>query len=128
MPEITRVRERRGRAWISVDGEYWAEIDADVAAERGLREGVALSHEELQEARVAGERALAMARALNYLGYRARSEREVRERILDDVYEKLGLSRPGSMTAAEQVAEPGVQQVEPGTDGQRMEEPAERVF
>ncbi len=64
MPEITRVRERRGRAWISVDGEFWAEIDADVAAERGLREGVALSHEELQEARVAGERALAMARAL----------------------------------------------------------------
>ena len=53
---------------------------------------------------------------------------EVRARILDDVYEKLGLSRPGIMTAAEQVAEPGVQQVEPGTDGQRMEEPAERVF
>ena len=81
MPEITRVRERRGRAWISVDGEFWAEIDADVAAERGLREGVALSHEELQEARVAGERALAMARALNYVGYRARSEREVRQRL-----------------------------------------------
>src|SRR3712207_2604761 len=81
MPEITRVRERRGRAWISVDGEFWAEIDADVAAERGLREGVALSHEELQEARVAGERALAMARALHYLGYRARSEKEVRERL-----------------------------------------------
>ena len=81
MPEITRVRERRGRAWISVDGVFWAEIDADVAAERGLREGVALSHEELQEARVAGERALAMARALNFLGYRARSEKEIRDRL-----------------------------------------------
>src|SRR5215213_1326036 len=81
MPEITRVRERRGRAWISVDGEFWAEIDAGVAAERGLREGVALSHEELQEVRAAGERALAMARALNSLGYRARSEREVRDRL-----------------------------------------------
>jgi regulatory protein len=81
MPEITRVRERRGRASISVDGEFWAEIDAGVAAERGLREGVALSHEELQEVRAAGERALAMARALNFLGYRARSEREVRDRL-----------------------------------------------
>jgi regulatory protein len=81
MPEITRVRERRGRAWISVEGEFWAEIDAGVAAERGLREGVALSHEELQEARVAGERALAMTRALNFLGYRARSEREVCDRL-----------------------------------------------
>src|SRR3712207_8957914 len=81
MPEITRVRERRGRAWISVDGEFWAEIDAGVAAERGLREGVALSHEELAEARVAGERALAMTRAPNFLGYRARSEQEVRDRL-----------------------------------------------
>jgi regulatory protein len=81
MPEITRVRERRGRAWISVDGEFWAEIDAGVAAERGLREGVALSHEELKEVRVAGERALAMSRALNFLGYRARSEGEVRDRL-----------------------------------------------
>ena len=81
MPEITGVRERRGRARVFVDGEFWAEIDAGVAAERGLREGVALSDEELQEARAAGERALAMARALNYLGYRARSEREVCDRL-----------------------------------------------
>ena len=28
-----------GRARIFVDGEFWAEIDADVAVERGLREG-----------------------------------------------------------------------------------------
>ena len=81
MPEITGLRERRGRARISVDGEFWAEIDAGVAAERGLREGVTLSQEELQEARVVGERALALARALNFLGYRARSEREVRDRL-----------------------------------------------
>jgi recombination protein RecA len=63
---------------------------------------------------------------------------EVRERILDDVYEKLGLSRPGSMMTAaepgaaepeaEPEAEPGVQQVAPGTGGRRLEEPAERVF
>jgi regulatory protein len=81
MPEITRVRERRGRARIFVDGEFWAEIDADVAVERGLREGVALGLEELEAARVAGERALAMNRALHFLGYRARSRREVRERL-----------------------------------------------
>jgi regulatory protein len=81
MPEITGVRERRGRARVFVDGEFWAEIDAGVAAERGLREGVALSLEELDDARVAGERALAMTRALNFLGYRARSEKEVRDRL-----------------------------------------------
>ncbi len=81
MPEITGVRERRGKARVYVDGEFWAEVDAGVAAELGLREGVALSPQELDDARVAGERALAMARALNYLGYRARSEREVRDRL-----------------------------------------------
>jgi len=81
MPEITGVRERRGKAHIFVDGEYWAEIDAGVAAERGLREGAALTRDELDEARVAGERALAMGRALDFLGYRARSEREVRDRL-----------------------------------------------
>jgi regulatory protein len=82
MPEVTGVRERRGgRARIFVDGEFWAEIDAGVAAERGLREGAALDPEELEAARVAGERALAMNRALNFLGYRARSEKEVRDRL-----------------------------------------------
>ena len=75
------MRERRGKARVCVDGEFWAEIDAGVAVERGLREGVELSGEELEEVRVAGERALAMSRALNLLGYRARSEAEVRERL-----------------------------------------------
>src|SRR3712207_5150824 len=40
-----------------------------------------LFRSKLGEVRVAGERALAMSRALGYLGYRARSEKEVRERL-----------------------------------------------
>jgi regulatory protein len=81
MPEITGVRERRGKARVFVEGEFWAEIDAGVAAQRGVREGVVLSLEELDEARIAGERVLAMGRALDLLGYRARSEKEVRDRL-----------------------------------------------
>ncbi len=81
MPEITGVRERRGKARISVDGEFWAEVDAGVAFERGLFEGAAFSCEELDRARVAGERPIAMGRALNLLGYRARSEAELRDRL-----------------------------------------------
>jgi recombination protein RecA len=49
---------------------------------------------------------------------------EVRERILDEVYEKLGLSKQG----AESVAEAGASQVELGSDGQRLEEPAGQVL
>ena len=78
---MTGLVERRGRAKVFVDGELWAEIDAAVAFERGLSEGGELSAEELSEARVAGERPLAMTRALNVLGYRARAEGELRERL-----------------------------------------------
>ncbi len=88
MPVVTGVLERRGRAKVFVDGEFWAELDLGVAASCGLSEGVALSHEELAEARVAGERPLAMNRALHALGYRARSKVELRERLL-----KVGYTR-----------------------------------
>ena len=81
MPTVTGLVERRGRAKVSVDGEFWAELDAVVAFERGLREGLELSEEELMGARVAGERPLAMTRALNVLGYRARAEGELREKL-----------------------------------------------
>ena len=81
MPTVTGLVERRGRAKVSVDGEFWAELDAAVAFERGLREGVELSEEELMGVRVAGERPLAMTRALNVLGYRARAEGELREKL-----------------------------------------------
>ena len=64
-----------------VDGAFWAELDAGVAIERGLLEGAAFSCEELDGVRLAGERPLAMGRALNLLGYRARSEAEIRERL-----------------------------------------------
>ena len=53
-----------------------------MAAECGLSEGAEFSDEELAEARVAGERPLAMSRALNVLGYRARSARELREKLV----------------------------------------------
>ena len=82
MPVVTGVKERRDRARVFIDGELWAELDSGVVAERGLRQGTMISHEELAEARVAGERPLAMSLALHSLGYRARSARELRERLL----------------------------------------------
>jgi regulatory protein len=81
MPLVTRVRERRGRVRVFIDDEFWAEIDANVASERGIFEGAEPSPEELDVARVEGEKALAMSRALNLLGYRPRSEKEIRDRL-----------------------------------------------
>ncbi len=52
---------------------------------------------------------------------------EVRERILHEVYEKLGLLEPVE-TAEEMAEEQGVSQVEQGNDVQRLQEPAGQVF
>ncbi len=81
MPMVTGLVERRGRTKVFVDGEFWAVLDAAVVFEQGLAEGLELSEEDLAEARVAGERPLAMTRALNVLGYRARAEGELAERL-----------------------------------------------
>ncbi|MGF1471941.1 MAG: regulatory protein RecX [Rubrobacteraceae bacterium] len=88
MPRITDVRERRGRVRVFVDDEFWAEVDAKTAAEHGLYVGATLAEEELAEARLAGERSSAMTRALNLLGYRARSTGEIRARLRRDEYGK----------------------------------------
>ncbi len=96
MPRITDVRERRGKARVFVDGEFWAVLDAETIIGRGLDAGTLLSEDELYEVRVAGERTLAMGRALNLLAYRARTRQEVRERLesagyLDETVESVVL-------------------------------------
>lgn len=82
MPEVTRLREKRGRVMVEVDGEFYAEIDSSVAEERGLVEGFDVPDKELREICRDGERALAMRRAFNLLSYRSRSRGEVRERLV----------------------------------------------
>lgn len=86
MPTITSVLKRRDRARVFVDDEFWAELDPQVAAECGLQEGAVFSREELAEARVMGERPLAMNRALGALGYRARSKSELHRRLIQAGY------------------------------------------
>jgi regulatory protein len=81
VPVVTGMVERRDRVRVSVDGEFWAELDSRVAIERGLFEGAVLSQARLAKARVAGEKSLAMNRALSILGYRARAKGELCERL-----------------------------------------------
>lgn len=81
MPKITGISYKRSHARVYVDGEFFAEVDAGAVLDHGLSEGLSLSSEELDEARVAGERSLALSRAFHYLGHRARSVGEVRERL-----------------------------------------------
>lgn len=94
MPEITGLKEKRGRVRVFIEGEFWAEIDSLTTTGSGLREGMALPSEELYEIRVSGERPLAMERSFNLLGYRPRSRREIRQRLarhgyLDETIESV---------------------------------------
>lgn len=92
MPLVTGVLQRRGKVKVFVDEEFWAELDPDVAADSGLREGAELSTEELQKVRLRGERPLAMNRALNILSYRARAKGELHERLLRANYSSQTVS------------------------------------
>lgn len=102
MPEVTRLKKGRrgGCVLVEVDGEFYAEIDADFAEESGLVEGFDLPDEELRAICHDGERALALRRAFNLLAYRSRSAGELRERLVskhghsggvtEDVLSRLG--------------------------------------
>jgi regulatory protein len=81
LPVISDVRERRGRSRVFLDGEYWAELETSVADRLGVATGAVFTDAELDEARLEGERTLAMDRALHFLGYRARSRAEVVRRL-----------------------------------------------
>lgn len=86
MPEITGISEKRNRARLYVDGEFFAEIDPGAVLDYGLYKGLLLSQEDLEKARLAGEKALALSRSFHYLGYRARSVAEVRGRLFEYGY------------------------------------------
>lgn len=81
MPEITGVSEKRNRALLYVDGEFYAELDLGAVLDYGLYKGLSLTQDELEEARFAGEKALALSRAFHYLGHRSRSVGEVEDRL-----------------------------------------------
>lgn len=106
MPRITSVEtssKRSGeRLIVYVDDELWGELDTGVAAEYRIYKGNHLSHNELKAAQEAGEHALALQRALNYLSYRARSVEEVRNRL-----QRYGHAEPTVTGVIERLVELG---------------------
>ncbi|MBS3908925.1 MAG: RecX family transcriptional regulator [Actinobacteria bacterium] len=75
-------QERRARRTsIFVDGSFWRALDTEIVAELGLREGQRLSDEELSKLGHALETKKALGRAFNLLSHRARSTKELSERL-----------------------------------------------
>ncbi|MEW6034355.1 MAG: RecX family transcriptional regulator [Chloroflexota bacterium] len=81
-PKVTAIEKQgRGRVGVSLDGLPALTVASEVAAEKGLRVGMGLSSQQVAELVRADELYRAHQAAVRYLGYRPRSEKEVRDRL-----------------------------------------------
>ena len=99
--KITRLEvQKRNPRRVSVylDGSFALGLEIRVAQEKGLHKGLELSQSQLEKLLLAEERSRAKNYALDFIGYRARSVWEVRQRlarrdhsqeIIDDVIADL---------------------------------------
>lgn len=85
MPRITHLRQqagrRRGLVTVYLDDEPALELDLDLAA--SLRIGQDLSEDSIEALRDDGQYQRALGRALQFLGYRARSQAEVEAKLAE---------------------------------------------
>ena len=77
---------------LAIDGVFACGIDREVAARVGIRVGEVLDAEQLQALRAADEIAQATNSAIVFLTYRARSEREVRDRLQQKGYSPAAIT------------------------------------
>ena len=76
-----RVNDRKKQVSIFIDGSFSFSIGEGVAATAGLEVGQHLSIEQIEELKKADLSHNCFGAALHYLGYRPRSEAEVRKRL-----------------------------------------------
>jgi len=86
------------RVSVYLDGEFAFGLHEDIAVKHGLREGVTLTPEEVQDLEADEEYVDAKQKALDYLAYKPRTEQEVRRKlqkkdvspvVIDDVVARL---------------------------------------
>ncbi|MEX1158161.1 MAG: regulatory protein RecX, partial [Thermomicrobiales bacterium] len=75
------------RMSVFIDGEFAFALPDIVAVGRGLKRGVALTLDDIRELAGIAEGEKATAAALNFVSYRPRSEREVRDRLRRRAFE-----------------------------------------
>jgi regulatory protein len=80
---IERQKRHPGRVNVHLDGEFAFGLDEEVLMRHGLRKGDVLSEETRHALLGAEEISKARSRALRYLSYRLRSEREVRLKLAE---------------------------------------------
>jgi len=83
MPKITGIKFEKGkrRAKLYLDGKSVLNLEAELAAKKGLETGKELSEEELSELTDRNNYQKCLNAALKFLAYRPRSEFEVKDRL-----------------------------------------------
>jgi len=83
MDKITALRAGRGRQRVNVflDGKFAFSLEAEIAVEEGLQVGQELSSSQIEALAKSDRFHRCLNAAVHYLGYRPRSESEVRERL-----------------------------------------------
>ncbi len=86
MGKITKIelqKRRKGRFNIYVDGQFACGLSEDTIIDEGISEGQELQDADIEKLLELDQSAKAYDKALRFLGYRVRSEKEIRDKLLD---------------------------------------------
>ena len=86
--QIAVQKKRKNRCSIFLDDEYAFGVDQEIVFQFGLKKGDVLTDQQIKEISINEEKKRAKDRALNFLSYRDRSEKEIRTKLKDVGYEE----------------------------------------
>lgn len=86
--QIVVQERRKNRCSVFLDDEFAFGLDQDIVLKFGLKKGDILNEQQIEEILLLEERKSAKDRALNFLSYRDRSEKEIKTKLRDVGYEE----------------------------------------
>jgi regulatory protein len=89
--KITQIqvqKKRKNRCSIFLDDEYAFGLDQDIVLQFGLKKGDQLTEQQVEQILLNEEKKKAKDRALKFLSYRDRSEKEIRTKLKDIGYDE----------------------------------------
>jgi regulatory protein len=86
--QIAVQKKRKNRCSIFLDDEYAFGLDQDIVLQFGLKKGDQLTEQQVEQILLNEEKKKAKDRALKFLSYRDRSEKEIRTKLKDIGYDE----------------------------------------
>lgn len=86
--QIAAQQKRKNRCSIFLDNEFAFGLDQEVVLQFGLKKGDILTDQQIDQLLLNEEKKRAKDRALNFLSYRDRSEKEIRTKLRDVGYDE----------------------------------------